>query len=382
MTRRRARPRPLADADAPQGRGIEREALTAYLARLLGGRVELVAVRRLGGGEPGVDDPKGFGYGGPLEVDCRVDGRPRALVISRTRPAQGFGHDYPADRAWQALYGHHAYNSFPRHVASLDVGFVRAGGEIVSAADAVEFFQLVEKAEGSLYWLDLARMISDPPRDLDRRRVEALARFLAAAHADRRDEPTLYQRRVRELVGHGECVMGILDSYPDGYPLLAEPAREAFERAMVSWRWRLRAYAHRVRRIHGDFHPWNLLFREGTTELAVLDRSRGEWGEPADDVAALGINYLFFGIQKSARAGGGRVDEPFLQLFRTFLDTYVAASGDAEVLQTLPPFLAFRALVIAHPRWYPDLADASRRALLRFADRMVSATRFDAADLG
>ncbi len=215
MTPKRARPRPLAHADDPAGRGIERETLARYLARVLAERVEVLDVRRLGGGEPGLDDPKGFGYGVPLEVECRVDGRPRAFVISRTRPAQGFGHDYPADRAWQAIYGHHAYNTFPRHVRSTDVGVVRRGGEIVSLADAVEFFQLVEKADGTLYWLDLARMLSAEPRKLDQERVRALARFLATAHAKRRDEPTLYERRVRELVGHGECVMGILDSYPD-----------------------------------------------------------------------------------------------------------------------------------------------------------------------
>ncbi|HMH52082.1 MAG TPA: phosphotransferase [Candidatus Acidoferrum sp.] len=363
------------------GRGIERENLATYLAHVLAGQVEVRAVRRLGGSEPAIEDPKGFGYGVPLEVECLVDRRPRAFVISRTRPAQGFGHDYPADRAWQALYGHHAYNSFPRHVRSLDVGFVREHGEIVSAADAVEFFQLVEKAEGALYWLDLARMLAAEARDLDRARARVLARFLAETHAERRDEPTLYVRRLRELCGHGECVMGILDSYPDGYPLLPERARETFEQAMVSWRWRLRGYGQRLRRIHGDFHPWNLLFREGTTEFSVLDRSRGEWGEPADDVAALGINYLFFGVQKSARGGRAGVDEPFLQLFRTFLDTYLAASGDAEVFHVLPPFLAFRALVIAHPRWYPDLADASRVALLHFADRMVSTTHFVAEDV-
>jgi aminoglycoside phosphotransferase (APT) family kinase protein len=348
---------------------------------VLAGRVEVRAVRRLGGNESALDDPKGFGYGVPLEVDCLVEGRPRAFVISRTRPAQGFGHDYPADRAWQALYGHHAYNSFPRHVRSLDVGFVRDHGEIVSAADAVEFFQLVEKADGALYWLDLARMLSAEARNLDRERAQALARFLAEAHAERRDEPTLYVRRLRELCGHGECVMGILDSYPDGYPLLPERARETFEQAMVSWRWRLRRYSRRLRRIHGDFHPWNLLFREGTTEFAVLDRSRGEWGEPADDIAALGINYLFFGLKKSALTGRTDVDEPFLRLFRTFLDTYVAASGDEELFDALPPFLAFRALVIAHPRWYPDLADPTRAALLRFADRMVSVTRFVLDDI-
>jgi hypothetical protein len=355
--------------------GIRQEALATYLAGALGGRVQVLAIRRLVGADAKADDPKGLGYGVPLEVQCTVDGRPRAFVLSRTRPVKGFGHDYPADRAWQALYGHHAYNSFPAHVRSLDVGFVRDGGDLVSAADAVEFFQLVEKAEGTLYWLDLARMLDAEPRALDRDRVVALAEFLARAHAERRDEPTLYERRIRELVGHGECVMGILDSYPAGYPPLPERAREALERALVSWRWRLRSRTHRLRRAHGDFHPWNLLFREGTTEFAVLDRSRGEWGEPADDVAALGINYLFFGLQRAARAGGSGVDERFRELFRLFMNTYLNTTGDQELLDVLPPFVAFRALVIAHPRWYPNLDDATRSALLRFADRMVASTR-------
>src|SRR5262249_34194927 len=161
------------------------------------------------------------------------------------------------------LYGHVAYNSFPRHVRSVDVGFVRESGEIVSAADAAEFFQLVERAEGQLYWLDLDQLLSLPLRDLDVERARALARFLAECHADKRDEPALYHRRVRELVGHGECVMGILDTYPHPYPLLPSAECEALERAMVGWRWRLRERAHRLSCVHGDFHPWNLLFGGG-----------------------------------------------------------------------------------------------------------------------
>lgn len=31
----------------------------------------------------------------------------------------------------------------------------------------------------------------------------------------------------------------------------------------------------------------------------MLDQSRGEWGEAADDVSSMTINYLFFGLLKT-----------------------------------------------------------------------------------
>lgn len=352
--------------------------LGEYLSHVLGAPTEILGVRALTA-DVSTDDPKGFGYGVPFEVECVVGRECRSFVISRTRPAQGFGHDYPADRAWQALYGHQAYNAFPRHVRSLDVGFVRASGPLVSASDAVEFFQLVEKAEGTLYWLDLQRLLEARLEPGDMERAETLARFLAAVHGEKREEPTLYERRIRELVAHGECLMGILDSYPHPYPLLPTPACEALEQAAVSWRWRLRGRVHRLAKVHGDFHPWNILFRTGT-DFSVLDRSRGEWGEPADDVAALAVNYLFFGLRRSGGADH-TVAEPFSTLFQTFVETYLRDSGDEEILETLPPFFAFRALVIAHPRWYPTLSPEVRAALIAFARRMMATRRFEPGEV-
>jgi hypothetical protein len=355
--------------------------LAGYLAAVLGEKTEILALRPLGA-SPDVSDPKALGYGAPFEIDCVVGGVRRAFVVSRTRPAHGFGHDYAADRAWQALYGHAAYNTFPQHVRSLDVGIVRASGELSSVTDATDFFQLVEKADGDLYWLDLERLRRPGARLLERdiERAEALGRFLAAAHAEKRDDAALYERRIRELVGHGECVMGILDSYPHPYAPLPADVCESLEHDFVSWRWRLRGRTRRLSRVHGDFHPWNILFRQGTS-FSLLDRSRGEWGEPADDVAALAVNYLFFGMRREDELGDLGVAEPFRILFHRFLLAYVGASGDYEVFETLPPFLAFRALVLAHPRWYPDLSDAVRGQLLHFARCMAVSARFDPVDV-
>src|SRR5436309_7419828 len=184
---------------------ISREKLAEYLEAVLGSEVGILGLRPLGA-DGDAADPKGLGYGAPFEVEFVVGGVRRSYVVSRTRPAHGYGHDYAADRAWQALHGHAAYNTFPRHVRSLDVGFVRASGELVSAADATQFFQLVEKAEGQLYWLDLERLRCAGAHliELDVMRAEALASFLAEAHAEKRDDPALYERRIRELVGHGE----------------------------------------------------------------------------------------------------------------------------------------------------------------------------------
>ena len=98
-------------------------------------------------------------------------------------------------------------------------------------------------------------------------------------------------------------------------------------------------------------------------------------------MAALGINYLFFGMRKAARHGERGVAEPFRTLFGDFLTTYIEASRDYEPARVLPPFLAFRALVLAHPRWYPDLPAQLRIDLVHLARSLARLTRFDLADV-
>jgi aminoglycoside phosphotransferase (APT) family kinase protein len=206
--------------------------------------------------------------------------------------------------------------------------------------------------------------------ELDLARVDALCDYLLEIHRVKSDQLGLYIRRNRELVGGGECIMGLADSYPE-HPIFTEQVLEEIEHRAVEWRWRLKNFAHRLRQVHGDFHPWNILFEVGV-EFRLLDRSRGEFGDPADDVTSLTMNYLFFSLQRSERLEGS-----FETLFRRFWERYLKRSGDREILQVAAPFFAFRGLVMASPVWYPSLKEGVRRKLLTFILSVLDADAFD-----
>jgi aminoglycoside phosphotransferase (APT) family kinase protein len=339
----------------------------AYLQRVHGGRpVRAVRVTPLGGGRQG---DKGYGYGIPLRVDYELEGAPRRAVIESVRPGP-FGHEHMADRAQSLLWAHRAFGALPRHVASLDVGAVRESGELVPLGNAEELFMLAEFVEGHEYADDLLKLRAGAElASLDEPRADALCDYLVGIHRVKGADPGLYARRIRELVGHGECIFGVSDSYPLEY----RERLEHIEKRCVEWRWKLRGRAHRLRQVHGDFHPWNILFRQGT-DFSVLDRSRGEWGDPADDVACLALNYFFFSLQRS-----GRLEGAFERLWRRFWARYLERSGDAELLEVVAPFLAFRGLVMANPLWYPALGGDIRDRMLRFVITVLEEPRFDPA---
>jgi aminoglycoside phosphotransferase (APT) family kinase protein len=344
-------------------------ALGPYLAALHGRPVSAVRVTPLGGGRQG---DKGYGYGIPLRVDYELDGEARRVVLESVRPGP-FGHEHMADRAQAMLWAHDAFGRLPRHVRSLDVGAVRASGELVPLGTAEELFMVAAFIEGSEYADDLLRLrAGEELRALDVARADALCDYLVDIHRLRGPDPDLYVRRIRELIGHGECIFGVADSYPPQGPVAFE-VLEAIEKQCIEWRWKLRLRTDRLRQVHGDFHPWNILFREGA-DFSVLDRSRGEWGEPADDVTCLAMNYLFFSLQRSGRLEGG-----FERLWRRFWDRYLERSGDAGLLEVAAPFFAFRGLVMANPVWYPTLDEGLRRKVLSFVRHVLDEPRFDPA---
>ena len=150
----------------------------------------------------------------------------------------------------------------------------------------------------------------------------------------------------------------------------------AIEERCLAWRWRLRDLSGRLARTHGDFHPFNVVFAPGeaATRFTPLDASRGGKGDPADDLTALSVNYVFFAAEH--RAAWARGLGP---LWRAFWRRWLEATGDREALDTAPPFLAWRALVVCCPKFYPGLSAAGRDRMLALVERALDAPRFDPA---
>ncbi len=315
---------------------------------------------------------KAEGYGAPLRLVLRMPGGSERAVVFRTVTSDVFGHDRRSDRAAEVLLEWDTFPLVPGHVRALDTGAVVQGGGLLPLGEAGEFYLLTEWAPGSPYADDLRRVAADGHCNaMDRARADALARHAVRIHREKLSEPDRYKRAVRDLLGSGEGIFGIADAYPPDTPG-AQPERlRRIEEACLAWRWRLRGSERRLARIHGDYHPFNVVFEPGI-RFTLLDASRGCVGDPADDVTAMAVNYFFFSAARPQAWESGTGP-----LWQVFWETYLQGSGDHEMLGVLAPWLAWRCLVVACPRFYPRLPAGARDRILRLAEGALSAVRFD-----
>lgn len=316
---------------------------------------------------------KGTGYGIPLRLDIELsDGSEETLVFHTAKP-DAFGHDRRADRAGDMLLAFDRFGQIPHHVPALDVGAIsKDGTSLVSLAGAGDFYLVTGYAPGHVYADELRRIAqrgSLGPDDLAH--SEALARAAAEIHSRKIDNPLRYTRSIRDLVGSGEGIFGLIDAYDPSVEGAPPERMQRIEALCDTWRWKLKGKHARLARSHGDFHPFNILFSD-THALALLDSSRGSMGDPADDVTCLGINYVFFAVeQPQAWAKAFRV------LFHRFFETYLQQNGDQELLSVCAPFFAWRGLVICNPLWYPALSAQARDRMLSLIEVVLSSERFD-----
>jgi aminoglycoside phosphotransferase (APT) family kinase protein len=337
---------------------INKKSIEKYITQLFGGRALRVGIRKLGAGVQGA----GF----LVEVKTREG--TESFVIKGLFP-EGLEHDYPSDRAGVFLQDLDEFGNLPNHVKAVDVLAEMRDGEIKSIGGGKEYYLLMEKAEGRHYFHDLAQMArKERLGESDIKKIKVVTSYLAHIHAKKKDSRSLYWRKVRDTIGHGECLMGVFDTYPEGTVSYYEMAE--IEKKCIDWRARLKPRSRRLCQVHGDFHPGNVWFKKDG-DLVLLDRSRGPWGDAADDITALTINYIFFSIHHF-----GTVQGPYLEALHIFYDEYIDSSGDSELHEVVAPFYAFRGAVIANPVFYPDVTHENRRRIINFVHGVLDDASF------
>jgi len=345
--------------------------LRDHVSRLYPG-AHVVAIEPLGpdGGATAGATTKAAGYGLPVRIAISEGGVRRELVW-RVASANEFGHDRRADRAAAMVQAYDDFARMPQHVQALDLGVIGAGGALISIRDATEHYLITTYAPGTIYADDLRRIAAErvaTPRDVER--VDTLARYLAALHTPIAPPGMRYRRAIRDLLGSGEGIFGIIDGYPDGVPGASQGRLREIEARCTPWRWRLRDRDARLTRTHGDFHPFNIVF-DGDVP-AMLDASRGGCGDPADDVTALAVNFVLFALDAPAAWEHG-----LGVLWRHLWHRYLTERPDRGLLEVAPPFFLWRALVVANPAFYPRMTQQARETLLGFATELLDEPALD-----
>jgi hypothetical protein len=345
--------------------------LREHVARLYPG-AQVVAIEPLGPDAGATKDAttKAAGYGRPVRIALSEGGGRRELVW-RVATANAFGHDRRADRAAAMVQAFDDFAQMPQHVRAIDLGVIEADGALRSIRDATEHYLITTYAPGTIYADDLRRIAAEriaTPRDVER--VDRLASYLAALHTPITPPGTRYRRAVRDLLGSGEGIFGIIDGYPDDVPGASRDRLREIEARCLPWRWRLRDRDARLSRTHGDFHPFNIVF-DGDTPT-MLDASRGGCGDPADDVTALAVNFVLFALDAPAAWEHG-----LGLLWHHLWHRYLTERPDPELLKVAAPFFLWRALVVANPAFYPRMTTRARDTLLGFAADLLDEPAID-----
>lgn len=361
------------------GFNFSKREISGRLAELLGKKIEDLEIKKLGKG------CLGAGYA----LDFKTGGKKQRKIL-KGMYACHLNSDYPADRAQALILAHRDYGKIPEHIKSLDVWGATRSGKIISMGNAAEFFILMDEAEGEDYFNDL-KNISESGKITarDEKRIKTLARFLVGLHRkkfpkiDSEQAKSLYKRKIRDTIGCGASIMGILDMYPEKCAWIGGKEILRIVNGAAEYWARDRFLEKRLCQIHGDFHPGNIWF-DKSGKFSVLDRARGEYGEAADDLAALSINFVFLSLVYFKKFA-----EPFKKLADIFFREYFKALSDRRMAEVSQPYFAFRAVIVANPSFYPDKffggkkeANFVRRKMIEFALNILNAKKVNFNKLG
>ncbi len=340
-----------------------------YIEKKENKQIKITAYQKLGSGWHGT------GY----KIAYNIDGEEKIVILRTLKPA-GFSHDYKSDRAKVFILQHTLSKNIPNHIKSLDVGGYNKDGSLVSLGNCEEFFQIVEIAKGREYVKELNELKKRGTlTKQDKKKALLLSDYLVKLHktkfkGKKELADSIYKRHLRDCICDGEMLMGVLDTYPAKLEWTNKNEIIEIMNKAVRFRENIKHLSSRLCRIHGDFHPGNIIFSGET--FKVLDASREEYGDSADDLTSLALNYFWYSLQQNNNFSG-----VFKELFELFWGNYIKKTNDVTLDKIAPLFFAFRGVVMAHPLFYPNQSDDVRKKIFGFVNNVLNNEEFKIKDV-
>ena len=305
-------------------------------------------------------------------------------LVAKVSKKGDFGRNYLEDRIRDSVWTF-SKSTLPKQPKQVAIGSIK-DGKLIPFNFHSEPFVVSEEAKGKSYHLFLSEALKRGNiNEDDRKAALELSDYLVDIHQTKEPKSSLYKRHIIDVVGSPEGLMGVVTYLWN--ELTDKQIQETFGKSkndlrkeVLQLKKKAIEYAdsiedriQRSSQIHGDFHPFeNIRFENYPEKYWILDRSRAEFGEPADDVVAMWMNYL-----NHALLDKGNYSGPFMELGNSFLDNYLRKTNDHEMLEIVQPFAVWRGLVISTPKWYPNTPTDVRKKIFNFMRNVSEVKEFD-----
>ena len=156
---------------------LNEKALKSYLKKKFRG-VTQINIKKLGHGV----------HGSGFLVEIKTAKGIKSYVVKTLAP-EGFGHEYPSDRAGIFLLDLDEFNNLSKHVKAVDVLSELKDGSIKSIGGGKEYYLLMERGEGRHYFNDLNEFAHKERLDTaDIEKIKAMASYLAGIHSTKKSQ--------------------------------------------------------------------------------------------------------------------------------------------------------------------------------------------------
>jgi len=299
-----------------------------------------------------------------------------AVYFIKKIKSHDIGFEFPERKIMSLLVSHSMAKKHNIHPNSIGVVIKNDKMEFLpEISEDTEIYQFQEYGGVGKSYLE---MLNDKANktDLDQKdkeEIDKILDFIVPIHQTRHPSndlkrlTALYNDWLRSVIGHPEYLLQLLQSIPDDSLLLKPSKQGEFVALMIENMHYFKNNPDRLVALHGDFWGSNVFFRKDGS-IYVVDYSRMPYGDAGFDIGIWMSTYLF-----KYHSGN---KEYFKKIGNYFLDSYIARTGDNEIIHTMVYSIGLVSVMYASTVWIPGIDSKIREAFFYHAREMLNVKKF------